>query len=336
MLYMLLGQDDFSRGESLEEIKKGMGDPALLSANTTVLEGQQVTLDRLRSVCETVPFLAERRLVIIRGLLERFESKGKSGRQKKAVSLTNQQNESELWASCLSNIPDSTVLALVDDRVSGNNPLFCALSVRAEVKSFPLLRGIKLRQWIEKRVRREGGDISPEAIDLLAKLVGSNLWIIKNEIDKLTLLTSGRRIEAEDVNKVVSYAQQDSVFAMVDAVLEFKAGIAERSLKQLLERGATPAYLLVMLSRQVRMITRVRGLKNQGKSEKEIQTRLGLTLEFAFRRTLEQASRYPLARIKEVYYKLLETDLSIKTGKYEGELALNILIAELCQRAVNR
>ena len=50
------------------------------------------------------------------------------------------------------------------------------------------------------------------------------------------------------------------------------------------------------------------------------------------RKTLEHANRYPLERLKEVYHKLLEADLSIKTGKYEGELALNILIAELCQQ----
>jgi DNA polymerase III delta subunit len=59
---------------------------------------------------------------------------------------------------------------------------------------------------------------------------------------------------------------------------------------------------------------------------------LGLTSEFAWRKTTEQAERYPLERIKKVYHKLLEADISIKTGKYEGELALNILIAELCQR----
>ena len=80
------------------------------------------------------------------------------------------------------------------------------------------------------------------------------------------------------------------------------------------------------------MIVRVKELKNQRKSEKEIRNKLGLTLEFAWRKTIEQAKRYPLGRIKEVYHKLLEADLSIKTGKYEGELALNILIAELCQR----
>jgi len=131
---------------------------------------------------------------------------------------------------------------------------------------------------------------------------------------------------------VVSYAQQASVFAMVDAILESKIGLAEQSLHQLLQRGASSAYLLVMLSRQVRMIVRVKGLRNQRKPEIEIRNKLGLTSEFVWQKTIEQAERYPLERIKEVYHKLLEADLSIKTGKYEGELALNILIAELCQR----
>ena len=332
MLYILSGQDDFSLGGSLEEIKRGIGDQALLAANTTILDGQQVTLDQLRAVCETVPFLSERRLVIVNGLLERFEPKSKSSGQKKITPVANQQNEYKLLATYISKIPDSTILVLIDGRLGRNNPLFRALSARAEVKTFPLLRNTELRKWIQRRVIEEGGSISPGAVDLLVKLVGSNLWIMKSEINKLVLFTSGRRIEEEDVKRVVSYAHQANVFAMVDAILEFKAGIAEQSLHQLLEGGAAPAYLLVMLLRQLRMIVRVKELRGQGKPEVEIQNKLGLTSEFALRKTLEQASRYSWERLKEVYHKLLETDLSIKTGKYGGELALNILIAELCQR----
>jgi DNA polymerase-3 subunit delta len=119
---------------------------------------------------------------------------------------------------------------------------------------------------------------------------------------------------------------------MVDAILESKARLAEQALHQLLERGAAPAYLLVMLSRQARMIVRAKELKRQRKPETEIQNRLGLPSEYALRKTLEQANRYPLERLKELYHKLLETDLSIKTGKYDGELALSMLIVELCQR----
>ena len=333
MLYILLGEDDFSLTRSLQEIKRGIGDQALLAANTTALDGQQLTLDQLRTVCDTVPFLAEKRLVIIQGLLGCFEPQVKSRRQKKIAPPTEQKSEYKSFAAYLSNIPDSTVLVLLDGRIKSNNPLFKQLSAKAEVRSFPILREARLRQWIERQVVEQGASMSPQAVDLLARLVGGNLWIMANEINKLALFTSGRRIDVEDIKAIVSSAQEANVFAMVDAILDFKAGVAEQLLEQLLQRGASPAYLLVMLSRQARMIVLAKELRRQRKPEAEIQNRLGLTSGFALRKTLEQAQRYPLERLKQVYRKLLQADLSIKTGKYEGGLALNLLIAELCPQA---
>jgi len=329
LLYVLLGQDDFSLRQALEEIKRGIGDQALLPANITVLDGQQLPLAQLTGICQTVPFLAEKRLVIVEGLLTRFEPKAKSSPQKKTTPVTNQENEYKSLAASISKLPESTILVLIDGRVTSNNPLLRELSDKAEVKRFPLLRDARLRQWIQRQVREEGGSISPQAVNLLAKLVGSNLWIMANEIKKLVLLTSGRRIEEGDVRTLVSYAQETNVFAIVDAILEFKPGVGEKLLQQLLREGAAPAYLLFMLSRQVQMIVRAKELMRQGEPEVEIQNRLGLSSEFALRRTLEQADRHSLPRVIEVYHKLLETDLAIKTGKYEAELALNILIAEL-------
>ncbi len=332
MLYILSGADDFSLGQSLEEIKRSLGDQAALATNTTTLESQQVTVDQLRTVCESAPFLAERRLVIIKGLLERFEPKGRPSHQTKAKKVSKQRDGHETLGAYISTIPDSTVLILIESGIKGNNPLFKMLSGKAVVKSFPLFKPAELRQWIEKRVAEQGGSISTQAVTLLMRLVGSNLWIMTSEIDKLVLFASGRRIEEEDVKAVVSYAQQVNIFAMVDAIVEFKAGVAEKLMQQLLQRGATTAYLLVMLSRQIRMIVRARELRSQRKSEAEIRNRLGVTSEYVVRKTLEQANRYSLPRLKQVYGQLLEADLSIKTGKYEGELVLNILVAELCQR----
>ncbi|MFC1974455.1 DNA polymerase III subunit delta [Chloroflexota bacterium] len=331
MIYILSGPDNFSIAQSLEEIKRGIGEQSILATNTTTLDGQHMTLDQLKTVCETVPFLAERRLVIIEGLLERFEPRGRPRRPKKTKRVNSQQDEYKSLAECISQIPDSTILVLTEGRIGSNNPLFKELSGKAELRSFPLLKEAKLRQWIQRHVADEGGSISSQAVDLLTRLVGSNLWVMASEINKLVLFALSRRIEEEDVNMVVSYAQQANVFAMVDAVVDFKAGVAEQLLQQLLQRGAAPAYLLVMLSRQVRRIVRVKELINQGRPKIEIQNKLGLTAEFAWHKTLEQADRYPWPRLKEVYRWLLEADLSIKTGKYDGELALNILIAELCQ-----
>jgi len=313
-------------------MKKDVGDQVFLAGSTTTLDGQQVTLDQLRTVCETMPFLTERHLVIVKGLLERFEPRRKPRRQKKATGVNNQPEEYKPLSTYIGQIQDSTVLVLIENRVTNNNPLFRELAGKAVVKSFPLLRDTQLRQWIQRRASEEGGSISTQSTNLLIKLVGSNLWVMANEVTKLVLFTSGRRIEEDDVEMIVGYTQQDNVFAMVDAIIEFKAELAEQLLQRLLQRGAAPAYLLVMLSRQVQVIVRAKELGNQRKPKTEIQQRLGLTSEFALRKTLEHAGRYSLSRLREVYHQLLEADLSIKTGKYNGELALNILVAELCQR----
>ncbi|MDD4875592.1 MAG: DNA polymerase III subunit delta [Dehalococcoidales bacterium] len=331
MLYILSGQDDYSINESLRDIKNSISNQTLLEVNTTVLEGHEITTGQLRGVCETPPFLAEKRLVIIKGLLERFEPANKARYRQKTKQRTNKQNEYKSLSDSMNHLPDSTILVLISGRINNRNPLFTELSTKAKVKFFPLLRGDKLLQWIQNYVKKNGGTISPNAVNLMAQLIGSNLWIMSNEVTKLILFVSNRCIEEKDVRLVVSHAQEDNVFAMVDAIIEFKVGLAERLLHQLLIRGASPSYLLVMLSRQVRMIIRLKELRNQERSEMEIRNKLRLTADFTWQKLTTQATRYPLVRIKKVYQKLLEADLSIKTGKYEGELALNILIAELSQ-----
>lgn len=331
MLHVLIGGDDFSIRQALEEIKKGIGDPTALMTNTTVLDGRQVMVEQLRSVCETVPFLSEKRLVIVEGLFERFDSGNKTGR-KKSSRQPEQPEEYRAIADGIKQLPEFTELVLIGGGIKAGNPLLRELSAMTRVKSFPRLKPSQLSQWIMQRVKAVGGSISPQAINLLIRFVGNDLWIMANEVDKLALFTGGRRIEEADVRAVVSYAQEANVFAMIDAVLEFRVGVAQELLQQLFKQGTAPAQLLVMLSRQVRIIFQIKEMRGRKKSRTDIQNKLGLTSDFVLNKAWEQADRYSPARLREVYHRLLETDLSIKTGRLEGELALNILIAELGQR----
>ena len=329
MLHVLIGEDDFSIRETLEEIKGGIGDATALLTNTTTLDGRQVSIEKLKNASETVPFLADKRLVIVEGLLSRFEANSRAGRRKKKKADNGE--EWSAFAEVAKGIPEFTEMVIIDGKTSGRNPLLNELTKTARVRTFPLMREAQLRQWISQRVEKAGSSLTPGAMNALVRFVGNDLWLMSNEITKLALFTSGRRIEVEDIKTVVSSAQETNVFAMVDAILDFKVGVAEQLLEDLLQRGASPAYLLVMLSRQVQLLVRVKGLRSQKKSRSEIQNKLGLTSDFVLRKALEQADKYSLARLKEVYHKLLEADLSMKTGKYDGELAFNILIAELGQ-----
>ena len=230
------------------------------------------------------------------------------------------------------HLPETTIVILIEDALPKSNALFKAISAQATVKGFPLLKGNQLNQWALARVRERGGDISSEAAGLLCQLVGGNLWAMASEIDKLVLYAEGRRIEVGDVRTLVSSAQDISVFAMIDAIVDFKAEVAGQLLQQLLRHGAAPAYLLYMLDRQFRMIIRAKELKAQKQSDSTIQQKLGISASFALERTLAQAARYSMARLKQVYQQLLEADLAIKTGRFDGELALYLLVADLARR----
>mgnify|MGYP001049924663 CR=1 FL=1 len=329
MLYIFYGRDDFSLYQALEEIKADLGNSEMLAVNTVKLDGGHLTLNELKHNCSVAPFLSSHRLVIVKGLLGRFEleqSKSRSGK-----GITKSENELGEWqdlASYIKQMPETAVLILADSKISGYNPLLKKLSPLAKVKTFPLLRGRRLTTWIQQRVTNEGGSITSEAVNLLADLIGGNLWAMNNEIQKLLLYSQNRPISEDDVRQLVSYAQEASIFALVDAILEGQSGMAPKVLHQLYQQGASPNYILVMITRQFRLIALAKEL-GLGLPRHKLQDKLGLTSGYALDKTLSQAKLYDFERIKQAYHKLLETDLAIKTGKYKDQLALELLVTEL-------
>lgn len=330
MLHILIGEDDFSIRQAIETIRKSAGDPAALMPNTTELEGSKATPEQLRAACETVPFLADKRLVIVEGLFERFEPKSRNGRKKTSRRTDTVENHLP-FAEAIKNLPPFTELVIIGGNIKSTNPLLHEVATGAKVKPFPSLKGNQINQWVEKRVGKSG--ISKKAVDLLVRLVGSDLWTMANEVDKLVLYAGERQIEEADIKAVVSNVQEASVFNMVDAIIESRVALAQELLQQLFTQGIAPTQVLVMLARQVRIIFQVKEMRESGRPRNEIQLRLGLTSDFVLRKAWEQADKYTLARLKEVYHKLLEADIAIKTGKYDNpDLVMDILVAELGYR----
>lgn len=341
MLYIFTGSDDFSLKERLKQIKLALGDESLSSANTTMLEGKNLTAAELQNYVQTIPFLAPARLVIVNGLLERFEgSKGKAAAKDRA-----DKNSPDEFARALSNLPPTTLAVLLDyttakdgdyrekEKVSAlaSNPLFKLVSPGAEVKHFAPLSAQNLPGWVMQRAKQSSIQMSVPAARLLARFVGADLWALSSEIEKLGLYAQGRAVEEADVENMVGYAQEVNIFGLVDAVLDRKVKEAQQSLAAFTAGGGSPGFLLFMLVRQLRLMVRYTALKKRGLKEAEIFKAMGDS-EYALRKTASQAACQNLDSLKAIYSKLLETDFNIKTGRFEPELAMGLLVAELCGR----
>jgi DNA polymerase-3 subunit delta len=332
LFYIFYGKDDFSLQQALEEIKDELGNQEMLAVNTSVLDGQQLRLSQLMDACSAVPFLCPCRLVVVKGLLGRFETKSGSERRS-ARSKAKNNSALEEWVGFpeyIKRMPPTTVLVLVDGEVKAGNRLMKSLAPLAKVKGFPQLNDRDLSGWAQGRIEEGGGKISPAALKLLVGLVGADLWVMNGEIDKLLAYCSGQVITEDHVKQLTSYAREANIFALVDAILEGRRSQAQQLLHRLLRDGASPAYILAMITRQLRLIVMAKDMGRK-KSRTGIAEGLESVSDYSLEKALKQAKAFNLERIKKAYNKLLEADIGIKTGKYEGDLALDLLVVELGQ-----
>jgi DNA polymerase-3 subunit delta len=331
VIYVFCGSDSFTLHEALAELKAELDGDGMLATNTAIFEGNQVRPDELLAVCGTVPFMGAHRLVLVEGLLARFETP--RGRRR-AGGEPGRQVDLGSWrdlAAALEGLPPSTTLVFVEGDISEKNALLRLLAPLAQVRRFPRLNQRDLGGWIQARARREGVDISPAAVRLLADLVGNDLWALWQELKKLALYAGGRQVEDEDVRALTVAAREANVFTLVDAVVEGRPDQALRLLEQLLDQGAAASYLLAIITRQYRNLLLTKEMLRERYQRAEIGERLAIVSSFALGKVLEQAARYTPARLEASYRRLLEADASIKSGIYREELALELLVQDLAR-----
>ena len=189
--------------------------------------------------------------------------------------------------------------------------------------------GEALARWIKIVCQEKGASISPAAIGSLVDLVGSDLWTLDQELEKLSLFAAGGTIDEVDVKEMVAQVREANIFAAVDAMLEGKAGIAFTLLLQLRQDGREVSNIIAMVQRQLRLLALARDLSEQGVSSRELGGRLGISTPFVLVKTLERARRHTSEAISWRYQKLLDADLAMKTGLLEPDLALELLVGEL-------
>ncbi len=334
MYYIFYGEDEFSRTEQVNKFRAQMGDPQFADLNTTQFDGRKVTLGELQHACDAVPFLSDKRLVLVEGMLARFEARrGKrEGEEGEATEEAANPALAKDLKEYLTRLPKTTRLVFIEPKtLAKNNPILKhALEDKqnAHVKAFEEPKARALPKWIQDRVKGKNGAIEPGAVDELAAHVGTDLRLIDNEIDKLLLFRNGQTIRAEDVRALVASVRESDVFALVDALGHRDAGLALKLLHAQLDHNAAPTYLLSMIVRQFRMLLQMKDLAARGKTLDAAREQLRMH-PFVAEKTWKQALNFTLPQLEAIYQKLLDTDVAVKTGRSEPVVALDVLIVEL-------
>ncbi|MDP7532664.1 MAG: DNA polymerase III subunit delta [SAR202 cluster bacterium] len=324
MIVLLYGEDEVGVEETLAKMKEATGPEDLRDVNVTVLMGSDLTPENLAMAAFTLPFMTDRRLVVVKGLLTRFQGQGPSrgGARRK---------ELEPWSALidqLETLPDVTGLVFVDAALVKNNPMLAKLKSVAREQEHALPRGSAFQGWVAQRAKTRGVDIEPAAIAALTDAVGRQPRLVDVELQKLGAYKEGGRVTRDDVQRMVAYVREAGIFEAVDAVVEGRTGDAIRMVRQIVEGGDPAVYVITMIARQVRLLLLAKDLRANNVQRNEMPQRLGVP-PFAVDRTLRQEGRLSFPRLREIHHRLVETDLAMKSTSIDDELALEMLIAEL-------
>jgi DNA polymerase-3 subunit delta len=311
MFYVFHGDDEHSKRVTLADLQKKLGDPSLLDLNTIRFRAKNLSFAQLQHACDSIPFLAEKRLVIVEEL------------------LGNQPAYLEELVAYLPSLPETTRLVFMESRpIKDTHPVvkLAKESKKGYVKLFTRPEGGRLEAWIRQKVEADGGNIAPRAAHLLALNVGNDLALLANEIEKLVLYKGQETIEPQDVSLLCSFVAEANIFELVDALGSRHGRSAARLLQSKLDEGTDPAYLFAMFVRQFRLLIQVKELAEAGLRPPEIASRLNIH-NYVTGKIYQQSHNFSLDQLETIYAHLLELDVAIKTGRTDMITALSLLVA---------
>lgn len=223
------------------------------------------------------------------------------------------------------------IVLIYEKEVDENNPFFKKLKKITKSQNYKLLKESQLRDWVKKEFQKYSNKIDAQALELLVNYVGNNLWQMENEIKKLVNYCGKNEIKTQDVETLVRPKIETDIFKTIDAIAAKNKKEALTLIKEHLEKGDSPAYLLAMINFQFRNLVIV-GSQSTNDTRmfriKDMSKKLRMH-PFVLRKTIQQARKFSLEELKKIYQKIFEVDLDIKTGKLDPETALDLLITKM-------
>ena len=331
MIYVFHGEDAFSASEALTPLLDAVGPEDLRDSNVSYLDASGFSVDQFAAAAMVMPFLAERRVVVVRGLLGAAEGQGTRRRGRRPANA-KQEGPGAGLPAMLPELPPTTDVVFLDGKLNGANTLLSGIkalgSEMVKTREFMPLHRDALGSWVRERAARKGATVASSAIAKLVERVGSDLWAMDGELEKLAAYRGDEPITGDDVEALVADSREASIFDLVDAIMDKRTEAAIRALNVLMENGATGPYLISMVARQARLVAIAQELAAERVPHNEWASRLGTSSDFVVRKTAEQARRVPQEAVHGLYRLLLKADMGMKTGETSDELALTELLTE--------
>ncbi|WP_127579773.1 DNA polymerase III subunit delta [Paenibacillus koleovorans] len=318
-VYVCYGTEKYLIREFIQYITDKLIDPDVRDFAISRHDFSETSLEAVLEDAQTLPFMAEKKLVIAKSAIFLTGAKDTS---------KVEHNTEKLLEYLKSPCEFSVLILLVDaDKLDERKKVVKALKECAI--AFPVLNAEDLLQWVKRQAERHSFSFADGAADQTVLYAGSNLQTLSAELDKLSLYVgSGGVVTGDIVEQLVTRSTEQNVFILIEDIVRLRLQRAFTILHELIKMKEEPVKLTLLIARQFRIILQVKESMKLGYSQQQLAGQLGLH-PYAVKVAAEQGSRYTDEQLTRILTELAELDYKMKSGKIDKVLGLELFLLQL-------
>lgn len=305
-VYLLFGDEPYLIGNYKKKLREAIaGDDTM---NFNYFEGKNPDVKEIISLADTMPFFAERRLIMIDG----------SGFFKSA---------SEELVNYLPGMPDTVCFVFCESEVDKRNKLYKKVKDLGYAAELKKQDSEQLMRWAAGILGKDGKKITKQVMEYFLERTGDDMENIRTELEKLICYTMGRDvITKEDVDAVGTVHVTNRIFEMVSAIVAGNTRKAMDLYEDLLTLKEPPMRILFMIARQFNQLLQVKELLAAGLGKGDIASKVKVP-PFAAGKLITQAKAFTREQILSYVELCVESEEAVKTGRMADRMAVELLIA---------
>lgn len=312
-VYLIYGEEDYLRKQYRDKLKSAIVGTDTM--NYTYFEGDKSSVNDILDIGTTLPFFAERRLIIVEN----------SGFFKTA---------NEALADFIRHMPAYLILVFVEREVDKRNKVYKTVQESGYITEMKRQTAGVLAKWIAGIVRGAGKTIEKPAIDLLLEKTGAGMDQIQTELDKLlSYCMEQTAVTPADVEAVCTTQTVSRIFDMITAIATKKQQQALRLYYDLLTLKEPPMRILYLIVRQFNGILQVQEALAQGLGNAEIARKMGVA-PFIAGKYMTQAKYFSVDQIKLALEDFADIEERVKTGRMNDQTAVEMMIVKYSRKTV--
>jgi len=300
---VLVAADEFITQENLNRIREEIFDGGGSAEGVVELDGASVEFEDVAVEVATPSLFAPAKLVIVKGAEKLLE--------KSADKLID-------W---LKTPPPVGNLVLIVSALDSRRKVARALAEAGTVIKCDRLHPREIPAWAKRRAAAYGKKIGDRALSLLVTISGEDMAHIDAELSKLAVYAADRDvIGTEDVQALGVGSRSFKPWDLTDAIAQGDLEGALRVVKSMLEDGTSEILLVSMLGRHVEDLIGV--LMDPARLER-------IPSRFVREKISQQARRFTLEKLRELYSYVYEADVELKSSPLEPGISVEKLVARL-------